>query len=385
MKYFFLLLALFLNTVCSLGQNYVNPTGKQFPIIAWHSLDEIHNTRQNYEMLSEAGFNLSLSFWASYKHVIEGLRESKGTGVNIIPCCMDMRDKPAEFALMVRRSKGIGLYYISDEPSYNDFFIVSKELELLRERDKRHMSYINILPNYASKEQLGKASYEEYLETYVDSVKPDFISFDYYPFVQGNYRSTFFNNLESVYSVCKKHNIPFWGFVRTGLTEDYYEPSEGKIRFQVFINMAYGAKGIQYFTYTTPRGYKTAILDSSYNRTTLYYVIKSINNQIQKIAKYIRNASPEYIWHSDFIKHNPNIDCVEIESADSEGKGFLCSVFKKGVKRYLMIVNKDYENSQKMVLLFKSKVKRVYEKNEIITNGTYESLLAPGDCEIFQF
>ena len=214
-------------------------------------------------------------------------------------------------------------------------------------------------------------------------MKPDFISFDYYPFVQGKFRTTFFENLDVVYGVSKKHRIPFWGFVRTGVSSDYYQPTEGQLKLQVFANIAYGAKGIQYFTYTTPRGYKTAIIDSLNHKTTLYYVIKDINKDIQGICKIFGNQLPKYIWHSD--DKNESINIIQVESGEDKGKGFLCSVFLKGNKHYLMVVNKDYDNSQTLIIHFKNRAKRVLETKENISGGVYESSLASGDCAIFQF
>lgn len=59
----------------------------------------------------------------------------------------------------------------------------------LRERDPAHLAYINLLPTYASNEQLGNkgdtvAEYREHLRSFVETVKPAMLSYDHYHFMK---------------------------------------------------------------------------------------------------------------------------------------------------------------------------------------------------------
>ena len=366
------------------AQKYRNPVGKEFPVVAWYSLDENHNDYHNYRILSNAGFNLSLSFFASYKHAIVGLESNKRTGVKLIPCCMDMKDKAEVFATIVRQKKGMGLFYVFDEPSGSDFDVVAQKVESYRQYDDNHMSYINLLPNYATKEQLGFSSYEEYLEEYIRIVKPDFISFDYYPFFRGILRSSFYNNLETVRIIGTKYDIPFWGFIRTGVTKDYLEPCEGELRFQAFSNLAYGAKGIQYFTYSSPRGYESALLDSAYNKTPNFYVVKKLNRDIQKIAKITLEAELEYVWHFHDSNHEEKKYGIEFQPLETNKEGFLCSLFSKSGRRFLMIVNKCYNINQCLSIKSGKRIKKYFGNFTRVKGGLYNMELAPGDCVVIQ-
>ena len=61
-----------------------------------------------------------------------------------------------------------------------------------------------------------------------------------------------FANLEAVRSAASAHKPPFWNIVLSNSHFTYAEPSPAGLRFQAYTTLAYGGRGISYFTYVSP-------------------------------------------------------------------------------------------------------------------------------------
>jgi hypothetical protein len=65
-------------------------------------------------------------------------------------------------------------------------------------------------------------------------------------------RSDFYANLEVCSTKAREAGIPFWAFALTTAHLSYPVPTMGQLRYQVYSNLAYGAQGIEYYTYWKP-------------------------------------------------------------------------------------------------------------------------------------
>src|SRR5438067_799123 len=63
---------------------------------------------------------------------------------------------------------------------------------------------------------------------------------------------TFFDNLYVVGQKAKDYSRPFWDFVLLTANPGYRTPTAAEKRFEVMQSLAYGAKGVLYFTYQSP-------------------------------------------------------------------------------------------------------------------------------------
>ena len=381
-KYACLLLAA-LTSLNSSAQNYFNPTGKKYPIVAWHSVDAAHNTRAHYMKMAKAGFNLSLSDFFSEQETRRALKEVRGTGVKLIVNCQEGRNASPAFINDIKGNTSVGLYYICDEPIIDYFEVIKAKSDRIMEADGFHYPYVNLLPSYADKGLLGTESYANYLYDYIEIVHPSYISFDHYPFVRDSFRNDIYDNLEIVSEVCKDKGIPFWGFARTLVDNNYHAVDEGRLRFQVFINIAYGAQGIQYFSYAVTKGGKEAIVDSLYKPTEVYETVKKINKEVHSIENYVLGAELIRVLHVRSL-----IDCVKIshiKSFVSSGNGVLISQFEKDGIKLLMVVNKDFENNQHISVTFSQIVSMINKKGRRMRGRRdYEINLKAGDWRLFK-
>ncbi|MDQ6813501.1 MAG: hypothetical protein M3040_07195, partial [Bacteroidota bacterium] len=143
--------------------------------------------------------------------------------------------------------------------------------------------FYNLLPTYASTALLSpdcssNGTYADYLNALISSDAHDsspFISFDHYPFTEAKgFRSDYFENLRLIKNRSKASgNKPFWATVGTNYLVLKRKLTYEELKFSAFIPIAYGAKGIMYWSY-----------DKFIDNDEVVY------NSIQKINRYIKDV-----------------------------------------------------------------------------------------------
>lgn len=181
-------------------------------------------------------------------------------------------------------------YMLRDEPNAADFEALRRDVDAIRAARPGRFGYINLFPNYANEKQLGTASYEEHVRRFVDEVDPDVLSMDHYPMMQpkADGRAGYCSNLEVMRTHSLRAGIPFWNFFNTMPFGPHYDPTEHSIRWQIFTSLAYGAKGVLYFCYWTPRGHEFpkggAILTADGRKTRHYDQARRINAAVKAMG-----------------------------------------------------------------------------------------------------
>src|SRR5262245_53522773 len=177
------------------------------------------------------------------------------TDHRIHPATIGDADWPAALEAAVRDYRGhpaLGGYVVFDEPVASQFEAIAVVVAALHGADPDHLAYVNLLPDYIPPSGLGTASYEDYVEQFIATVRPQLLSYDYYPFGAEKDRSTFFTNLAVIRAAALRHGLPFMLIVLAMPHGPYRDPTEGELAWQVHHALAYGARGISYFTYWTP-------------------------------------------------------------------------------------------------------------------------------------
>lgn len=162
---------------------------------------------------------------------------------------------------------------------------------------------VNMFPTYATG-GIQAASYDDYMDTWLETIQPNYYSYDSYPCLEsGGEIFDYYYNLDLVRSKTRALEIPFWGFIQTlkiGNTPgvpDKREPTREDIRWQVFSNLAFGAKGIQYFCYWTPGNtgetFGDAMIDRDGNKTERYGYVKELNAEFRAYSDVLVNAHAE--------------------------------------------------------------------------------------------
>jgi hypothetical protein len=98
----------------------------------------------------------------------------------------------------------------------------------------------------------------------------------------------FYRNLATVRASTLKNQIPFWAFAvtvsHTGYAGTYRRPSASDLRWMQFSNLAYGAKGLWYFTYWGASSLDafshTAIVSNTGEKSELWDMVRAINTTV---------------------------------------------------------------------------------------------------------
>ena len=382
-------------------QQYRNPTGKEFPILAWYSVLKEHDlTPERYMELREAGFNLSFSFFTSADHVAKALKACKGAGVKLILTCPELEEKTAEIVTRFQHDDGVAGWFLRDEPAATTFGELRKFRDRVYDVDKKHLIYLNLFPNLVMPAFLGAQSYRDYMQRSVDELGLTQISYDYYPIVVEQQktvvRPTFYANLEDARQVSLQSGQPFWSFVLSTAHATYPVPTPAHLRFQAFNALAYGAQCIQYFTYCTPRSatwdFHDAPIDSAGKRMPVYNLVKDLNHEIQRLSWVFLGSKALMVAHTgavlpgstQLLEHLP----AGVEIKGSDGEGILVSHLVNGKHHFIMLVNRDIERQQTVELNLSTKLKRVSavgKLQRLTANERTSVTLAPGDYALYHW
>lgn len=108
----------------------------------------------------------------------------------------------------------------------------------------------------------------------------------------GYIREGYFGNMSVIRNRAAEAEIPFWVYIQTcSFNASVRVPDEGEIGWLVNTSLAYGAKGIQYFTYFLPNDdgevFRGAMVDREGNKTPIYDYVQRVNGQIAAVDEIL--------------------------------------------------------------------------------------------------
>ncbi len=324
-----------------------------FPIMAWNGApnDPAVLKKMHECGLTVAGFvapgALDACQAAGLKAIVSDARVSGYDWANVDEA--KARTNVASLVAEVGRHPAVFGYYLRDEPTAGLFPGLSQVASLVRELSPGKWAYINLFPDYADNGQLGTTNYVEHLERFISTCHPSIISYDNYSLMDnGTVRESYWSNLEAVRAACKRHGIEFWNIVLSVAHFNYQEPSAAGLRFQAYTTLAYGGRGLAYFTYFAPQvgNYRLAPIDQFGNPTPTWYFMQNVNLQIQKLAPTLLQLTSDDVYHIGKVpsgcKGPPTNGLVSGVSGDN----FVVGEFThRDGSRYVMVVNKDLGRS----------------------------------------
>ncbi|MEQ7129376.1 hypothetical protein ABN034_33270 [Actinopolymorpha sp. B11F2] len=262
---------------------------------------------------------------------------------------------------------------IRDEPHASLFRQIGAVNDVLREFDPSVLGYVNLFPTYANSDQLGTPTYEEHLDRYVTEAHPDFISFDHYPLLGPSpaIRGDYFHNWVLVRRQALQSGLPTWVFILACSHYGYRLPTEAELLWQINVSLAYGCKGIQYFTYWTPPldGFYEALVTVDGRLTPLYYAAQRVNNDhLQPVGRQLLPLTSESVTH--FGEAEPPMS-VEVFHGDdwvtsASGGAVILGRFRdplRPLQRWLLVVNRAFDAAATTTLTLDRRVDAVFEFN----------------------
>jgi hypothetical protein len=221
--------------------------------------------------------------------------------------------------------------------------------------------------------QLESKDYEEYVNSYIEKCKPTFLSYDHYALAEnGTINPAYWENIDVIYKIAKEKKLPVIPIVMSVAMANFREATEADLLFQVFTHLAYGAKGIQYFSYLAPviGNYRHAPIDQFGAKTPLWYSLQRVNRRIEVLAPILSKLQWVKSYHfGSQIPMEKGIVLADAESLVKAVKNYdktipniMIGELKDAAgKDYLMVVNKDLKKSINVEFTFKTKAKAVFE------------------------
>lgn len=218
--------------------------------------------------------------------------------------------------------------YFDDEPFskhnvYGEYMDIIKGMHVKDEPDKETMTYlsddalindfkkvygdrkyiVNLIPETAVQSR-DYENYTELLEHYGEGILSKFdkpnVSVDCYLY-SNNYlvEDNIINNYNQLANTAKKYGATTTMILQSSTGNEFQDTlGEAEMRQQVYLALAFGADGIQYYCYSVPEGmdpqYKNCMLErDNVTPSQLYYDVKTVNEEIQKFA----SAFLAYDWN----------------------------------------------------------------------------------------
>ena len=363
-----LLRRLFLMTALLLTATLCRAADGEMPVIAYMGVPYDKTTEENFKTFSECGFNVSLYIYPNLEQMIRACHIADKYGVKILGHCTETHETPERAAARMKNVKGFFGYVLQDEPTSEQIVPLRREMERLQTVDDSHCFYMNLLPYYdeGALRHLGVHTYEEYLDIAAATPSRQ-LSFDYYPVTKNGLREGWYQNLEIVRRQSLKVGKPFWGFVLSVPHYLYPQPTMESLRLQVYSNLAYGAQAIQYFTYWTPRpegvyDYHNGPVDGDGKKTRTYALVQQMNRELKAIAPLFYGARVVSVGHLGKVSkgaRRQNATPENLSKLKVTGRrGAVISTFEQRGRRYVAIVNKDYQRDMRLQVSAKNSTPR---------------------------
>lgn len=374
----------------------------EIPILAWYSIPANETTVERYQEMKEAGINHSLSFFSNIDEMQKALDVAEKVGVKMLVACPELKKETEKTVNRFKNHPAVAGYHLIDEPNISLFPELSAWAKKIQSVDNKHFCYVNLFPNFADSVQLGTNSYKEYVQEYIKQIPVQFVSFDYYPVMKDRLSKTWYENLELIAAESKKAGLPFWAFaLTTNYDNDHVTPQTiAAMRLQIYSNLAYGAQGIQYFTYwsatsvNAPSGedQRGAPISAAGKRSVVYDRVKQMSREIQNLSGVFLGSKVVSVRHTGLGKiPGGTIRLTSLPKAikvlDTNGAPAIVSVLEKGENCFLVVVNKDFLKSINLTVFGSESLKKVLKDGTVVPASAYESSmeLDPGDVAVFMF
>ena len=344
----------------------------EIPILGFIGAYSADHRLEDYRAMRDAGFDVSVDGYDSIGEITLSLNRARQVGIKLMVAGRQIMDFPAETAGAVRHHPALFGYMLGDEPRMADFDTYKHRYHAIRTADSTHLCYQNLFPYYGDEllETIDAASYEEYLRKFSEIPLPQ-ISFDFYPIWDYDIRPTWYYTLEAVRRESLRTGVPFWAFVLSTPHVGYPQPTLEMLRLQIYTNLAYGAQAIQYFTFRTPPpddtyDYHNGPITLEGQKTETYNIVRDMNRELHEVIPFFDGCTVERVGHllevplgTERFKGMPRgLRRLKVVGT----RGAVVSVLRQGDKRYLAVVNKDFETDLRVDIAFFSPRRPLWPK-----------------------
>jgi hypothetical protein len=248
---------------------------------------------------------------------------------------------------------------LTDEPSMDALPGLGRVAKALRKAIPDKWLYVNVFPSHVSAKVMGTPDYEAYVRATFEAIHPPFLSYDNYSLLNGEMQDRFFTNLEIIRRLARDEDTTFWNCILANAHFNYMEPTDATLHLQVYSTLAYGGRGIQYFTYFSPEvgNYRMAAVDPFGNKTATWDMLRRVNLEIHALAPTLTHLRSLGVYHYPSAPEQgqplsasrlvESVEMTQVPLIKPPGSPrFLVGEFQdlRG-GAYIMLVNKDLQHS----------------------------------------
>lgn len=377
----------------------------------------LRKTRRAVKTCVDAGFNMVGCLWAESEQAMDIVRSGELHGANIL-----FQD--------LKRFGGMGTKDVFYEHNdYKGAIEDTKQWKCIKgycmwdepilpsglEETRRMIDYCeqvrpDVLPYTVANPDYNKLcrwedkAYAPYIDRFLDTIDPAQMSFDYYPIGKVEYdpalqldNSTMWSDLEIVRRAAQKRDIPMW-FAYQGQRFSWH-----KIYYTFHFNMAramahagilHGVKGLE--CYTEFDGF---VDPATGGRGVYFEEQKRLNTELSSLSNTLMALTCDRVIHDEtLLPDHPTMEGLRTPLEESElvASGMVPRVSISEHtdpygNRYLMVLNRDYEQTASMSLKLK-KSSHVYEVSkkdgeQVLCEEAAAALpvyLEPGDLKLYR-
>lgn len=378
----------------------------RFALFGWVSPPREHASAERYAELAGAGFNVTVLAWEDSGTVADNrarLEWTRPHGVRNLLLDMDLVNVPPgdsaalawadTVAARYRDDPAFLGYYLGDEPAREEFAGKAWYVALLRERDPAHPGWNNLL---------GRASFPsreawlDYTRAYADTVKPAVLCNDHYDFREDGDRGLFVENAAGLGALARERGLPFWGIVQLVGHGGLRAATPGLLRWQVAHWLAYGARGVGYFTYWTPPpdprwNWQPAMVTWEGARTAHYDSVRALNARLLPVGEALAGMQWLATEHAGSVPAGGTAFAPDSLLEAVEGRATLGVFADSAGAPHLLVVNAD-SAAARTVALLPAAGRRAWRRGEAggwdalpaDANGRVTLALAAGDFALLR-
>ena len=401
--------------ICRLCLVWVSATavmGAELPILGWYGIPEDKVTVERYQEARQAGFTALMQRASNAEKMRGFLDLAQSAGIKLSVLLPEFEEEGLETAVaMLKDHPALLMWHVKDEPKYTDFEKVANTIRRIEAADGRHPCYVNHIADASV--SMGVPDYAAYMERVLREFRPRLISADFYPCRLADtarslpYRDTdnevyvcptWYRQLEYLSGLARREKLPLALFacdVAHDVVDYVYPvPTVAMLRLQMYSNLAYGARMLQYFTYwnpysKTPLKFHESIIREDGTRSPVYDRVRVVNRELQARAFVFMDAELVSVSHTGaeipvgtrrLGKLPPYVKSLKTPDGGAVVAQFAGSAFDA-----LVIVNRSPVKEIQLSISLDESAVRVLEDGTRRPASTYGEIytISPGYAEIF--
>ena len=344
------------------------PAGDRFVTFGWVSPPASLTTDARVAEMAEAGLTLAMPAWNDSGRredniarldfaAAHGLRcllwdarfgrfetldpSSAAGGALLDSIVADYRDRLAFFG-----------YYLGDEPPRSIWPLLESIAGPLRQRDPAHPAWNNLLGRGSF---VSRAAWECHTRDYIAALHPAVLCNDHYDFHLDGDVGLFVENVAGLAAMAREAGLPFWAIVQLVQHGPFRALTPGELAWQTSMLLAYGARGIGYFTYWTPApdtvwNWQPAIISHEGQRSAWYPVVAGLNGRVRAAGETLAGLTWLATVHAGSTPPGGKPFVPEAVVGSVEGRAALGHFTDGHGVRHVLVANSDSLAAQQVAL-----------------------------------